>query len=204
MMVIIACHKKQELPGQLKIKWVEKLEGDFAFAQAWDYPGGVYKNGYGQLSCDGFCPERTDAMKDSTGRIYKDSLSAFYALVDTTHHVHTLQGTAECYEYAGADYMTAQRQQDTVVCYSLCNAATHCSLHLRIIGDNCIPAIQMHSIVPGKNRIYYLKNGTLRIDRTSWQSDSLKADFYMDFGKDSTTGKPISWQGKIYTPVLKK
>lgn len=129
MMLVLACHKPKEIPGRLRIEWVEALEGDYAFAKAWDYPEGVYRNEHGQLSCDGFCPERTDAMKDSTGRIYNDSLSVFYALVDTTHRFHTLQGSAECYEYAGADYMTAQRQHDTVFCYSLCSAATHCSLN---------------------------------------------------------------------------
>lgn len=62
----------------------------------------------------------------------------------------------------------------------------------------------MYSIVPGKNRVYYLKDGMIKIDRANWQSDTLKAEFRMDFGKDSTTGKTISWEGKIYTPILSK
>ena len=59
------------------IKWVENLAGDFSFIKKWSYPEGVYKNEYGQLSCDGLCPPEIDAMKDSTGRIYADSLRAF-------------------------------------------------------------------------------------------------------------------------------
>ena len=88
IMLMFACHKPKA--GQIKMEWVEELEGDYSFAKAWDYPEGVYKNAHGQLSCDGFCPPATDAMKDSTGRIYKDSLPAFYALVDTTHRFHSL------------------------------------------------------------------------------------------------------------------
>lgn len=204
MMFLFACHQTKNIPGQLKIEWVEELEGDYSFAKAWDYPEGVYKNGYGQLSCDGFCPPGTDAMKDSTGRIYKDSLPAFYALVDTTHRFHSLQGEAQCDEYAGADYMVAQRKQDTVICYSLCDAATHGSLHLRLLGNICMATVELHPLTSGKNTSYILQSGAMRIGRKSWKSGILKAEFTMDFGKDSLTQKPVSWKGKIYTPMLKE
>jgi hypothetical protein len=203
-LTLFACHHKQEVDGELTIEWQEQLKGDYAFAKAWDYPEGVYKNSYGQVSCDGFCPPETDAMKDSTGRIYKDSLSAFYALVDTTHRFHSLQGEAQCDEYAGADYMIAQRKHDTVVCYSLCNAATHCSLHLRIIGDHCRAEVKLLSIAGGNTRTYRCKSGFIRIDRGAWKQDTLKAEFDMAFEKDSLSGKPVSWKGKTDTPILKE
>jgi hypothetical protein len=202
VLLAFTCHKQQNVPGQLRIGHTENLEGDYSFAKRWDYPPGVYKNEQGQLSCDGFCPERTDAMKDSTGRIYDDSLSAFYALVDTAHQFHSMQGEAQCREYAGADYMIAVRRGDTVFCNSMCNAATHCSLHLRLLGDYCLATVQLRSIISGKGIIYKLEKGLMRIEQTSWKAGFLKAEFDLDFGHDSLTGKPVSWKGKIYTPIL--
>jgi len=202
MMLLLACHKPKDIPGQIRIEWVEELEGDYAFAKAWDYPEGVYKNEHGQLSCDGFCPPETDAMKDSTGRIYQDSLSAFYALVDTAHRFHSMMGEAECDEYAGADYMVAKRKQDTVYCYSLCNAATHCSLNLRLHGDDCTATVELRSLISGNDVTYKLKDGVMRVEKKSWATGVLKSDFNLHFGRDSVTGMPVSWKGKIYTPVL--
>lgn len=201
LLFLIACHRPEKIPGQLEVEWQEELEGDYAFTKAWDYPEGIYKNEHGQLSCDGFCPPETEAMKDSTGRVYDDSLSAFYALVDTTRRFHSMQGEAQCDEYAGTDYMIAKRQQDTVVCYSLCNAATHCSLQLRLYGNGCKASVELRSSVSGGNTSYKLRDGTIKIARKAWQADSLKAEFDLDFGKDSLSGKPISWKGKIYTPI---
>ena len=204
LLLIMACHRPEEIPGQLEIGWDEGPEGDYAFAGAWDYPEGVYRNEHGQLSCDGFCPPETEAMKDSTGRIYGDSLSAFYALVDTAHRFHSMQAEVQCDEYAGTDYAIAQRQRDTVFCYSLCNAATHCSLQLRLYGNYCEASVELRSIASGGNTSYKLHSGTIKIARKAWQADSLKAAFDLDFGRDSLSGKPVSWKGKIYTPIYKE
>lgn len=70
--------------AEIKIQWVDDLKGDFSFRTKWSYPEGIYKNKFGQLSCDGFCPEGTESLKDNEGRIYTDSLTKFYQLVDTT------------------------------------------------------------------------------------------------------------------------
>ena len=77
-------------PGTVQITWVKELSGDFSFKDQWDYPEGVYINTFGQVSCDGFCPPETDAMTDENGRIFDDSLAAFYQLVDTTHLYHSI------------------------------------------------------------------------------------------------------------------
>jgi hypothetical protein len=200
MMLVFACQKPEA--GQVKIAWVEELEDDFSFSKQWNYPAGVYRNNFGQLSCDGFCPERTEPMKDSTGRIYQDSLVAFYALVDTTHQFHSLQGEAQCDEYAGADGMIARRRGDTVFCHSLCNPATHCSLQLRLLGEQSVATIKLQSVVPGNDVTYTYERGFLIIEEKSWKAGILKAEFDLYFGRDSLTGRPVSWKGKIYTPIL--
>ena len=88
---------------KIKIQWVDNLPGDFSFSKKWDYPEGIYKNEFGQLSCDGICQEEVYAMMDSAGKIYKDSLAAFYKIVDTAHQYHSIKADAWCYEYAGTD-----------------------------------------------------------------------------------------------------
>ena len=200
ILLVCACHKPQAIPGQLAIEWKKDLKGDFTFANQWDYPAGVYKNEYGQLSCDGFCPPETDAMKDLQGRIFDDSLSAFYQWVDTTHQVHSLQSEAQCPEWAGTDYMFATRVQDTIVCYSLCNAATHCSLRLRLIHNTCMASVLLQSIT-GRTTTYLLERGYIKIDPEQLQKGILKAAFQLDFGKDRLSGKPVLWKGLIYTKV---
>jgi hypothetical protein len=97
--------------GQINIEWSRNIEGDFSFAEKWSYPEGVYRNTYGQLGCDGFCPPEIDLMMDSTGLIYSDSLKAFYKLIDTTHLSHTIQCEAWCYEWAGTDFITARKKR---------------------------------------------------------------------------------------------
>ena len=65
---------------EIQITWADNLLGDFSFKENWEYLEGVYKNEFGQLSCDGFCPPETDQMKDKNGKIFEDSLAAFYQL----------------------------------------------------------------------------------------------------------------------------
>lgn len=200
VLFVLAFHKPQAVQGQLTIEWRKDLKGDYTFANRWDYPAGVYRNEYGQLSCDGFCPSETDGMKDPKGRIFDDSLSAFYQWVDTTHQVHSLQSEAQCPEWAGTDYMVATRVHDTIVCYSLCNAATHCSLRLKLINNTCIASVVLRSIT-GKNTTYLLERGYIKIDPEELQKGILKATFQMAFGKDMRSNKPVFWKGLIYTTV---
>jgi hypothetical protein len=199
VLMCMACQKK-EVAGQTEIEWDQGM-GDFIFLTNWSYPEGIYRNDFGQLSCDGFCPERTDAMKDSTGRIFDDSISAFYALVDTTHRFYTLYSDAQCVEYAGADYMIAKRQHDTVVCYSLCNAATHCSLNLKIVKNTCIASLEIHSIT-GKDTTYVMQDGFMKIDPALWEKGILKGAFDMTFNEDIKSSKYVYWRGLIYTKIL--
>lgn len=46
---------------------------------------------------------------DTQGRIYDDSLTKFYALVDTTHRYFTLEGTARVYELGTCNFAFATK-----------------------------------------------------------------------------------------------
>ena len=63
--------KESNSTHKIKIEWTENLEGDFSFKEKWNYPEYVYKNRFGQLSCDGDCPIEIDRtlMMRTTGSI---------------------------------------------------------------------------------------------------------------------------------------
>ncbi|MFW5775011.1 MAG: hypothetical protein ACOCW2_01870, partial [Chitinivibrionales bacterium] len=79
----------QENQGIIAIEWTNRLSGDFSFRRQWSYPEGVYRNRFGQLSCDGLCPDEAYALIDSTGKVNPDSIDRFYRIIDTAHQVHS-------------------------------------------------------------------------------------------------------------------
>ncbi|MEO7489014.1 MAG: hypothetical protein ABIU77_18020 [Ferruginibacter sp.] len=186
----------------IKIKWASSIQGDFSFVNKWSYPEGVERNEYGQLSCDGFCAPEAYAMMDSTGKILKDSLAAFYKILDTSHQSHSIYCKAWCYEWAGTDFIEAiHKSADTVYCYTLLNAATHCSLKLNIIGDNCFAVIDLTSIFKGGNTRYACTNGYITVDKNLWKKGIMKAVFNFNFEHKENRKKPIYWKGKILTKI---
>jgi hypothetical protein len=181
------------------IKWAENLAGDFSFIKKWSYPEGIYKNEYGQLSCNGLCPPEIDAMKDSTGRIYADSLRAFYAIIDTTHKSHSIECEARFYEYNGTDFIEVNRLgNDSFHCYTLTTISTHCSLIIDILRDSCYATIDLNSINTSGSEIFYCKNGNITIDKNLWKAGIMKAVFSFNFENKENSKEPIYWKGKIY------
>jgi hypothetical protein len=200
----LACepNKSSTSDMPIKIEWVDNLIGDFSFIGKWTYPEGIYKNEFGQLSCDGLCPPEINVMIDSTGHIYKDSLKAFYKIVDTTHQTYSIQCEAWCYEWAGTNSIVAiQKNKDTIECNTACNTATHCCLHFYIINDICYPEVELKSIVANKSMNYPCKNGYIKIDKEILKKGIIKADFDMNFENKENPKQPIFWKGKIYTKI---
>lgn len=192
--------KSASLP--INIKWVDNLQGDFSFTNNWSYPEGVYKNEYGQLSCDGNCPPEIDAMKDSTGRIYEDSLRAFYKIIDTTRQTHSFQSEAWVYEWEGTDFIEVLRKsKDSIHCSTMTGNATHCSLILEIKKNYCYASIDLISIVPGGNSKYYCTDGNITVDKKLWKEGVMKAEFSFNFGHLENPKRPIFWKGKIYAKI---
>ncbi len=188
--------------NSIQINWLNEIKGDFEFKNNWTYPEGVYKNEFGQLSCDGFCPEQTDRMKQENSKIINDSLHAFYNYVDTTHCFQTMICDAWCYEYAGTNYITVERKnKDTVYCYSQMNAATHCSLKLNIVNDMCFPIILLNSISSLNTISYTCIGGQILIDKKMWQQGIMKAVFSFTFEHTENLNKPMFWKGKIYSKI---
>lgn len=187
---------------EIRIQWVDNLPGDFSFKDDWSYPEGVYRNEFGQLSCDGFCPPETDAMFDGERRILADSLEPFYNLVDTTHLYHSISSEAWTYEWTGTDFIIIKRiHRDTILCYTMNNAATHSRLHLEITGNTVIPTIELNSITSIGLKIFSCTGGTMTIDRSFWEKGLLKAVFNFDFEDKERPDEPMNWKGKIYAEI---
>jgi hypothetical protein len=186
----------------IKIKWVSSIKSGFSFVNKWSYPEGVELNKYGQLSCDGFCPPEAYSMIDSTGKIFKDSITAFYKNVDTSHQTYSIYCKAWCYEWASTDFIEAiYKSDDSVYCYTLLNAATHCSLQLNILGDNCFAIIDLNSIFKGGSTKYTCTNGYITVDKNLWKKGIMKAVFSFNFEHKENPKKPIYWNGKILTKI---
>jgi hypothetical protein len=190
--------------SKIKIQWIDNLNGDFDFNTIWSYPEGIYKNQFGQLSCDGFCPEGTESMKDSEGKIYTDSLTKFYQLVDTTHQFHSISCEAWCYEWAGTDYITAkQTNKNQTICSTHLNSGTHCKLILEINNDTCIPRIELNTITSPELKTYYCQGGFIKVDSELWTNGILKAEFDFDFNNTDEPDRKMYWKGNIYTMIEK-
>jgi len=191
--------------SQIKILWVDNLKGDFNFKTSWNYPEGVYRNKFGQLDCDGFCPDGIDSMKNSKGKIRPRFLTSFYQLIDTTHQFHSIVCKAWCYEWAGTEFITAkQTNKNQTICTTQTNAGTHCSLIFAIIKDTCIPRIELTSISAPGLKTYYCKGGFIKIEKDSWIKGILKAEFNFDFKNTDEPAIKMFWKGRIYKTIDKQ
>lgn len=207
---LISCgltlYKEEKIKsGEIEINWVDSLTGDFSFTKNWSYPEGVYKNEFRQLSCDGLCPQETDKMKDDNGKIYEDSLTVFYKLVDTSHQFHSIQSDASTYEWTGTDFVTViKKSVDTTICYTHKNVGTKSRLIFTIIKDKCIPIIELNSVTTTVRKIYYCKGGQIVIDKGLWKKGILKVNFDFVFDHSESPDKQMYWKGKVYANIDEK
>jgi hypothetical protein len=154
------------------------------------------------LDCDGFCPEGIELMKDNEGKIYPDSQTIFYQLVDTTHQVQSILCKAWCYEWSGTDFITAkQTDKNRIICSTQTNAGTHCSLNFDIINDTCIARIELNYISSPGLKTYHCKGGFIKIDKELLKQNILKAAFNFDFNNTDEPDRKMFWKGKIYTMI---
>lgn len=185
--------------NQIKINWVNDLEGDYSFTEKWDYADPVYLNEYSQLVCDGLCDPEIDNMRDETGKIYEDSLARYYQLVDTTHVYYTIECKTNAYEFAGANNIFVKKHDNGVVqCYTLSDAGTRSTLNLTIKGNTCKPVIMLRSVSFTETLFYDCKKGYIKIDKQLWDKGILKAEFDLIF---DNFDKDIWWKGKIYSSI---
>lgn len=194
--------------SQTDLVWVDSIDDDFSFTEEWDYPEGVYINQWGQLSCDGFCPMEIDRMKDDQGRVYDDSLEAFYSIIDTTHIYRSHFAKVRAYEYLEVHQASCSIEKSRIVIRTNMNAGNHCSLHLEIPND---PESNSHhrafiilksirsSFGPDK---FNAINGKIEISKEAYENGIIQLRFGLIFenGSNEDDGE-LSWKGLIQVKI---
>ena len=179
------------------------MDDDFSFTEEWDYPEGVYLNQWGQLSCEGLCPMEIERMKDDQGRIFNDSLAAFYEIIDTTHRFYSHQGIVRTFEYGECNYANAKVLNGKIHVQTEVNAATHTSLHIVFDTEEksateCKIYLIYNSIRPVKPVVFRVRSGMLEISREKFEEGLVQMSFDLEFEEVSNNPEfEQSWNGLI-------
>lgn len=204
--VVSACTQasRGDQSKSIQIQWTENLEGDFSFKNNWSYPEGVFRNEYGQLSCDGICPLEIDNMIDDHGEIREDSLEAFYNLVDTAHLYHSIVMETNVKEWAGTDFIFVKKVgTDTLQCVTSVNAGTHSYLNLIIVKDMVTPTLEINSVIASDGiEAYECSGGEIIVDKNCFQAGILKASFNFSFKNEAQNDTESKYcRGQIYAKI---
>jgi hypothetical protein len=192
--------KELDLETARSIIFKGKIDEDFSYTSKWDYPLGVYINRHGQVSCDGFCPEGAWGLRDEEGKIYEDSLEAFYALVDTTHAFHSLDSEAHQYEWGRSTQLNFTKSEDeTYAGVSACDASTHSALVVTINGSTFNAWVDFISIRETPPQKFELKTGILVLDEEAQSQGILKGKFDFTFENTLESKVPLTWKGTFYS-----
>lgn len=190
------------IDNSIPINWVQDINNDFSFKNKWSYPEGVFKNKFGQLSCDSGICHGIDGMKDVQGKILKDSMNAFYRLVDTTHLKHSLKSKAQIYEWNQSNFIIFKRLPDnSLIGESLCNMTTHSSLNIQIEKNLVIVWVDFNSIKDIGSNKFPVKSGEIKIDKNYFEKGIIKAEFNLTFSNTINPNKELYWEGLIYSEI---
>lgn len=194
---------KSDQSIEIPVLWKSISSSDYRFHEEWSYPLGVYVNQSGQVSCDGFCPIEVDVMKDDQGRIYDDSLPAFYQIVDTTHLPHTIHCTStSMYEFAGTDFIHFTQHEGQLIGITEGSPATHSMLSIRIKESVCSASVRYLSIVSDRpEMIFAMNNGRMILDPIAYEQGIIKGFFDFRFQNDFEPTVPLQWSGFLYAPI---
>lgn len=200
-LVILQCG---HLIAQVAFAWKDTINADFSFTENWDYPEGVYLNEWNQLSCDGLCPPEIERMKDENGRIFDDSLTAFYSYIDTTHRHFTHEGIVRAHEYGDCNYADVEKRDKKLYVYTEMNVGTHSSVQIEFFPDpgSKIPfkAYLIYNSIGSSNGpiSYAATGGTIEISSKALRNGILQMRFDLEFPyfSDSSDVRQ-TWKGKI-------
>lgn len=185
-LIEISCktnEKKDNSENRIKIEWVENINGDFSFNKKWSYRDGIYRTQNGELRLDsGMVPEEiaeTITRKyDENNRIYKDSLTEYYKIVDTTHIYHSIKSVANVYESTVYDHFEFKRMENGVIKgETINNVSGYSHLHIKLDNDYCYAWNDLKSFKDLGNHIFDLKSGKILIDKPLFQKGIIKAEF---------------------------
>jgi len=209
ILIGISCKTNRKIvdsENKIKIEWVENLNGDFSFNQNWSFREGIYRNAKGELRLDTGISfeyrELVDKMKNNEGKIYADSLTKYYKIIDTTHIFHSIKSIANVYENTVYDHFEFKKNKNGEIKGETINFASGYShLHIKLKNNYCYAWNDYKSIFGLGNHIFNLKSGRILIDKTLYQKGIIKAEFDFKFKNTLEKTKKISWKGKIYSKI---
>ncbi|MBQ4822364.1 hypothetical protein [Aquimarina sp. MMG016] len=210
LLIGISCktyEKKANSENRIKIEWVENLNGDFSFREKWNYNEGIYRNKNGELRLDTglFPPEFQkviNRMKDETGEIFKDSLSKYYKIIDTTHIFHSIKSETNVYEGTIYDHMEFKKMKNSgIKGETINNISGYSHLHIKLENEHCYAWNQYNSTRNLGNHIFNLKNGKILIDKSLFLKGIIKAEFDFNFKNTLALKEKLFWKGKIYSTI---
>ena len=210
LLIGISCKtngEKTDSENKIKIEWVENLNGDFSFKEKWNYREGIYRNQEGELRLDtGLFPPEIEGMinrmKDKTGKIYKDSLTKYYKIIDTTHVFHSIKSEANVYENTVYDHMEFKKMKNGgIKGETINNVSGYSHLHIKLENEYCYAWNDFKSFRDLGNHIFNLKSGKILIDKSLFQQGIIKAKFEFNFKNTLELRKKLSWKGKIYSKI---
>ncbi len=197
----ISNEKNADSKQRIKIEWVENLKGDFSFNKKWNYGDGIYRNQNGELRLDsGMVPleieEIINRMKDEKGEIYKDSLSKYYKVIDTTHIFHSIKSNGNYYHME-----FKKMENDEIKGETINNISGYSHLHIKLKNDYCYAWIDYKSVSDKGNHIFNLKNGRILIDKSLFKKGIIKTEFDFNFKNTLDLNEKLSRKGKIYSYI---
>ena len=194
------------LLGWAQINFITAVdcELDSASTRGWEYQEGIFTNKWGQLSCDGFCPREIDLMKNDQGRIFDDSLTAFYSYIDTTHRHFTLERSNEPYEYGQAHYMITEKRDGKLFLRSEMNLALNTSIHIEFdpSPENSFKLktyLIYYSLSDQPPRTFNLLSGQVEFCEQAYNEGFLQLKFDLNFETEQWSKEKFqNWNGKIF------
>ena len=196
--------------SQVELTWVDSINDDFSFTEEWDYQEGIYVNMWGQLSCDGFCPREADRMKDGEGRIFDDSLDAFYAVIDTAHRYFTHESKVRAYSYGESHHVIVEERAGKLLLRTEMNMMAQSTLHLEIDlnadGKEQLNAYTIYySLSDQPPRKFKVNSGRIEIDQLAYNQGVLKLKFDLEFESEQWDDEGLqTWAGKVLVEIPSK
>jgi hypothetical protein len=193
----------QEKPSDvvIPISWFNNLKGDFSFAQEWSFAENVGMNDAQQIACIENCSEQIEAMTDRNGLIKSDSLDAYYKIVDSTRHYHTIESRCTIDGWKPTHFIKIRKYGDFAIeGHTVTDSNSKCSLCFRI-SNNQFTAWVYKKMDGGGTKIIRVNGGKLFLDELAFSKGIFKATFSFTFESEVNSFKALFWSGKIYARI---
>lgn len=185
----------------IPISWFNGLKGNFSFAQKWSFAENVGLNDAQQIACINNCSKQIEAMTERNGLIKSDSLDAYYKIIDSTRHYHTIESRCTIDGWKPTNFIKIKKYGDFAIeGHTITDSVSKCSLCFRISNDQ-LTAWVYKKMDGGGTKIIRANGGKIFLDELAFSKGFFKATFSFTFDKEVNSFKALFWSGKIYSRI---